>query len=534
MNEEVASVDATDTRGQLLYVGSDAAVIKAALAGTYEIVTATTQSVAQQHLSESDYLLLGDLPARDQVALLEFAVTEYPTVPVLLFVSEINPEVIQTAVRTGCQDIIYRDTLLSEPAQSEQTRLHDRLVAQTVKTETNVADTVLEASRILMSAAHDEVDTKIEWGLRSIGHQLGADRCAIYEYADDHFRQTHEWHPADAPLTDTTERFKATQFPGYQTHLSQFELYAVPTANDEQTDDELPTEVFKTSNRTSSEDQPTEYLETRETQALLAIPIVIDWELDAVLLIEDTSPRSWSRDIRRRLRTFGELIGQTLRRDREHQALQRQNERLERFASVISHDLQNPLNVITGYTDLIKTTGNPEHIEEIQAAAERMEAMLKELLALARGGDDLGEIEDVDLVEIVNNAWGAVETHDATLCLDNLGTVKADPTRLQQVFENLFRNAIEHAGETVTVWVEATEQGFAIEDNGPGIAQSKHGQIFEKGYTDSSGTGLGLSIVKAVVEAHGWEIAVTEGKQGGARFEVTVPDGDPTAMARLD
>ncbi|PSP96118.1 histidine kinase, partial [Halobacteriales archaeon QS_1_68_44] len=102
--------------------------------------------------------------------------------------------------------------------------------------------------------------------------------------------------------------------------------------------------------------------------------------------------------------------------------------------------------------------------------------------------------------------------------------ITADGERLRRLFENLFRNAIEHGGEDVEISVGMLEdgEGFYIADDGPGIPDHKRDEIFEAGYTTGEeGTGLGLAIVRSIVEAHGWEIAAAESAGGGARFEIS-------------
>ena len=90
------------------------------------------------------------------------------------------------------------------------------------------------------------------------------------------------------------------------------------------------------------------------------------------------------------------------------------------------------------------------------------------------------------------------------------------------MFENLIRNAIDHGGDDVAVTIGDLDGGFYVEDTGPGIPSEERDAVFEVGYsTSDDGTGLGLSIVKHVVDAHGWDIRVTEGTEGGARFEIT-------------
>ena len=101
----------------------------------------------------------------------------------------------------------------------------------------------------------------------------------------------------------------------------------------------------------------------------------------------------------------------------------------------------------------------------------------------------------------------------------------ADVNRLEQLFENLFRNAIEHGRPDTTVRVGALsdDRGFFVSDDGSGIPESSRKHVFEMGYsTTPNGTGFGLSIVSDIVAAHNWDIDIRESAAGGARFEVTI------------
>lgn len=117
-----------------------------------------------------------------------------------------------------------------------------------------------------------------------------------------------------------------------------------------------------------------------------------------------------------------------------------------------------------------------------------------------------------------------VETGEAGLVIESDRTFRADPDRLQRLFENLFRNAIEHAGPDVAVTVGALPNppGFFVADDGRGIPQEERDEVFESGYsTGESGTGFGLATVQEIADAHGWRISVTESADQGARFEIT-------------
>jgi PAS domain S-box-containing protein len=215
---------------------------------------------------------------------------------------------------------------------------------------------------------------------------------------------------------------------------------------------------------------------------------------------------------------------------RAHQRkLRRQNERLEEFASIVSHDLRNPLTVLGGSLELAESTGEPRHFERCEDAVERMEALVEDLLTLAREGKTVQESESVELAALVEECWTTVDTEDATLVAETELTVEADRSRLRQLLENLLGNAVVHGGDDVTVTVGDVDgrrtddgRGFYVADDGAGIPESEREQVFESGYTTSAtGTGFGLDIVERVADAHGWSVTVTESSRGGARFEIT-------------
>ncbi|WP_049983436.1 ATP-binding protein [Halorubrum sp. BV1] len=215
----------------------------------------------------------------------------------------------------------------------------------------------------------------------------------------------------------------------------------------------------------------------------------------------------------------------TARAERE-QELTRQNERLQEFASTIAHDLRNPLSVARGRFELARKSGNAEHFEAVEQAHARMEQMIDELLSLAEQGQLVLDPDSVTIAEVVTQAWKHVETPSATLnCeVDSSVEILADEGRLLELFENLFRNAIDHGGADVTVTVGLLDDsaGFYVQDDGPGISAEIRDEVFEAGYTDDpEGTGFGLSIVRQIVDGHGWEITISAETQDGARFEIS-------------
>ncbi|MDG5778732.1 histidine kinase N-terminal 7TM domain-containing protein [Haloarculaceae archaeon H-GB2-1] len=264
--------------------------------------------------------------------------------------------------------------------------------------------------------------------------------------------------------------------------------------------------------------------------------------------VRDTSRLSFDDDAR--------LVGQLLmlrdvttrhrreQRLREHEReLEAKNERLEEFARVVSHDLQNPLSVAAGNVELLRDEYEPERLDAIADAIERMDTIVDDVLELARAGQTIADPRPVSLDAVAQDAWRTTETRDADLVVETETVVQGDGVRLQQLFENLFRNSVAHGstsstslpaeslpesgGPSVTVTVGDHESGFFVADDGPGIPPDVREQVFEEGYTTASdGTGFGLAIVDNLATAHGWDVSVTESSSGGARFEFHVPDPD--------
>ena len=210
------------------------------------------------------------------------------------------------------------------------------------------------------------------------------------------------------------------------------------------------------------------------------------------------------------------------RRKQRERRLRRQNDRLEEFAGIVSHDLRNPLNVASGHLDLARADCDSDHLDAVGDALQRMETLIEDTLTLARQGKAVAATERIDLEETLQTCWTMVETANATLEVGAVGAIEADPERLRQLFENLFRNAVEHGGAAVTVTVGPMEGGFFVADDGGGIPVADREQVLQPGYsTGEGGSGFGLAIVQTIAAAHEWGVAVTESADGGARFEFT-------------
>ncbi|MFC6719657.1 nitrogen regulation protein NR(II) [Natrialbaceae archaeon GCM10025810] len=237
-------------------------------------------------------------------------------------------------------------------------------------------------------------------------------------------------------------------------------------------------------------------------------------------------------------------ITEQKRRERE---LVAQNERLDEFATIVGHDLRNPLSVARGYLEVAEETGDPAAFREIEAAHDRMSGLLEKLLALAREGAVIDDPEPLSLHEAANRAWNAVEIDTRptpALELEDDAVLEADRDRLLEVLENLIRNAVEHGNgneseidEAITVRIGATETGFFVADDGAGIPEADRSAVFDSGYTTAeNGTGFGLAIVEGIADAHGWTVTVSASRDGGARFEFDGSRADETQpeLANVD
>ncbi|MEZ3114707.1 PAS domain-containing protein [Halobaculum sp. MBLA0147] len=293
----------------------------------------------------------------------------------------------------------------------------------------------------------------------------------------------------------------------------------------------------------------TEPYEVFELGSYVGGKVVVDGELYGTLCFADGDPRGTAFTDAEQ--TFVELLTQwvsfELERHERIERIERKNDRLDEFASVVSHDLRNPLNVASARVDMAADSGDTSHLGDASDALDRMAALIDDMLSLARHGEEVVDAEPVELEDAATAAWGGLErasTGEATLeVAESVPTVRGDRDRVIQLFEKLFGNAVDHGGPDVTVTVgplvdesagdgESSSDesdpdawcGFYVADDGPGVPADRRDEIFDHGFsTEESGTGFGLGIVAEIVEAHGWAVAVTEGRDGGARFEVEAP-----------
>ena len=221
--------------------------------------------------------------------------------------------------------------------------------------------------------------------------------------------------------------------------------------------------------------------------------------------------------------------------------LEQSNKKLEQFAYIASHDLQEPLRMVSSYMDLLEAELDDELDEETEEyfefaidGAERMRSMIDDLLMFSRVQTQADPFKKVDASQVFDDI-----RHDLSLKINNaeadvsgsdLHTVQADADQLGQVFQNLIKNALEHGGEGTVVEVTSESHAdmteFIISDNGPGIPEHRQEDLFDIFETggDSDGTGIGLAICQEIINRHGGEIWVESTQGEGSRFHFTIPD----------
>ena len=219
--------------------------------------------------------------------------------------------------------------------------------------------------------------------------------------------------------------------------------------------------------------------------------------------------------------------------------LEERTRQFETFGDILAHDLETPLMTLEGRLELAEETGDATHVGGARESLDRVRTLVDDLATVMREGSVVSDVGDVDLDEVARTLWTSIDTAEATLHVEAVGTVRADEQALTRLLQNLFRNAVEHGstsprsqanedsvehgGPTVAVTVGPLDDrtGFYVADDGPGIPAAERGRVFEPGYsTKSDGTGFGMVSVRRIALAHGWELSIADSEAGGARFEI--------------
>lgn len=461
----------------------------------------------------SDY----DMPGQNGIEFLESVREDYPDIPFILYTGKGSEEVASDAISAGATDYLQKGrgtdqyTVLANRVQNVVEKYRSQRVANerpwmygdiSAKPGAKSCFQALSKMSQEFLTANDKKEI-VEAGVNATRDLLDLDKNGIHLYDDD--------EEGLVPIAWTKPAEELIGEP--------------PTLKKE---DSIAWRVYKSGEPLAVDDVHDDP-DIRNPDSPVKSELYIPIDGHGILINASETGKVFSeRDI-----MLGELLAdniaaalnlmdQTTKLRARKKTLKRQNERLDEFTSVVSHDLRNPLSIAQGNIGLLRGEYDDDRIETVDNALTRMGDLIEDLLMLAREGKEVNSTEPTTIKEVATNCWENVETANAELSVRTDRTIQADRCRIAQLFENLIRNAIEHVGQTVSITIGEFKNGFYIEDDGPGIPNDERDTVFEAGYsTQTGGTGFGLSIVKQVAEAHGWEISVTEGTDGGARFEVS-------------
>jgi signal transduction histidine kinase len=295
----------------------------------------------------------------------------------------------------------------------------------------------------------------------------------------------------------------------------------------------------------------------------LGTPVIVDDELYGTFCVGDGTPRqtmfsNWEV-------TFVELlsnwVGYEIERRRYRTALETSNEQLEQFASAASHDLQEPLRMVSSYLSLIEQRHGDEFNRETREflefaldGADRMREMIDGLLAYSRVERQGDPFEPVDLNAVVDDVVDdlqlRLEENDADLTVERLPQVEGDDDQLRQVFQNLLSNAITYSGDEPpeihvstgrdddpvssdsrpdTISCESGICVISVRDRGIGIDPDDRERIFDvferlHSNEEYAGTGIGLALCQRIVERHGGTIWIDPEVEDGTRVLFSLPE----------
>ncbi len=312
-----------------------------------------------------------------------------------------------------------------------------------------------------------------------------------------------------------------------------------------------------------------EFLKQFGVKAKLVVPIILKEELWGLLIAHQcTSPRQWDSFEIELLRHLADQVGiavaqaQLLEEEtRRRQELVRSNAELQQFAYIASHDLQEPLRKIRVFGDRLKekcgeelTDQGRDYIERMQNAAERMQALINDLLILSRLTIKAQRFVPVDLAQVAREVLSDLELRiqqtKARVFVGDLPTIDAEPVQMRQLLQNLISNALKfhQLEQSLVVKLyshfltdqERLLEGSAaaelcqiiVEDNGIGFDEKYLDRIFNvfqrlHGYSQYEGTGMGLAICRKIAELHGGSITAESTPGQGAKFIVTLPMKQP-------
>lgn len=259
---------------------------------------------------------------------------------------------------------------------------------------------------------------------------------------------------------------------------------------------------------------PQDQLDARP-RSFIAAPIT---DIGAISASSST-PSAFTDAHEETLLAVGNLIGNILHGEQFSAGLQNEHV-LKQITDILSHDLANKVTTAKGFLELAEQTQDPEYIVKAKDGISGIESMADMLVTLGRTGDPIETYTEIELGEQAKEVFR--DLNGGELRVVESGIVLADPACLRRILHNVFQNAIDHASADVTVDVGLLDDGFYVEDDGPGFPADLIDDTFEPAVSSRGGHhGIGLTIVKRLAEAHGWTVTNSSSTSSGARIEFT-------------
>ena len=413
--------------------------------------------------------------------------------------------------------------------------------------KTRFLETIAEVVKLLLSNEnHEEV---LPDCLELMGNAVGADRVNLFENFNEQTtnkifaRQVMEWTNGKVSPQITNKKYQAVD-------LGENPLFLkFLTSN-------LPFSQLKS----DLDGEPKRELDDRDIKSILQMPIFLEDRFYGFMGFDDcTNYRVWSNEEISFLRTLTSNLGSAIERKKNldqlnalnselqnsNNELASSNRQLEQFAHVASHDLQEPLRMISSFLILIEKKYNSqldqkgkEYIHFAVEGAKRMKQIIRDMLEYSRVGRISGHAEQIDLNAIMEEITVLINAvhadKKAKVFWDKLPVIHSEKSQIHQVFQNLILNALKYHKEGVSpiVHISSVEHQkhweFTVSDNGIGIAPEYHEKIFVifqrlHSKNEFSGTGIGLAICKKIIEGMGGKIWIESDLGHGSIFHINIP-----------
>jgi len=464
------------------------------------------------------------------------AMPEVEDIPILMITSLENQESVDYAFEVGATDYITKPIHWAVLRQRVRRLIEAHQNTQELKRQNLRSQLFADITVKIRQSLH--LNQILQTTVTEVQKILQADRVLIYKLERHNSRSITEALGTGCPSVLAQTLYPRPLSEDFQQRYQQGKFWAIDNV---ETGD-MPSELA-------------EWLHQFQIKAKLVVPILLKNELWGLLAVHHcTSPRAWSSFEIELLQQLADQVGIALAQSRlleqerhQSQELARSNAELEQFAYVASHDLQEPLRMVSSYVQLLERRYQDQLDQNardfITYAVEgtvRMQELIQALLSYSRVGTRGKEFHLTDcqnsLDRALENLGLMISENEAVITHDPLPQLMADSIQLTQLFQNLLSNAIKFRSDRPPViHIGAVQKDeswlFSVQDNGIGM-ETRYGDrifaIFQRLHsrTKYPGSGIGLAISKKIVERHGGQIWVESTPGEGTTFYFTLPLDD--------